>query len=105
MPDNSLHMLAWNTEKDPRPATNLLRSGSAITGPAGCELRIEQQADGRLDLIVGGAFDKGGTLRFPFDPKVSATTVLPARLDREARFHLPVIVHAPGFGSMLVTVA
>ncbi len=42
-------------------------------------------------------------MTFDFNPRVSATTVLPARIDDDSTFHLPAIVSSPGFGQLLVT--
>ena len=42
-------------------------------------------------------------LVFPFDPKVTPTTVLPSRWDPDGSLRLPAIVSAPDFGQMLLT--
>lgn len=46
-----------------------------------------------------------GSLRllFPFDPKVTATTVLPAEWLDDGTFRLPAVVNAPDWGPMLLT--
>lgn len=46
-----------------------------------------------------------GSLRllFPFDPKVTATTVLPAEWLDDGTFRLPAVINAPDWGPMLLT--
>jgi hypothetical protein len=46
-----------------------------------------------------------GTLRlvFPFDPKVTSTTVLPAEWLDDGTFRLPAVLNAPDWGPMLLT--
>jgi hypothetical protein len=39
---------------------------------------------------------------FPFDPKITATTVLPAEWRDDGTFRLPAVVNAPDWGPMLV---
>jgi hypothetical protein len=40
---------------------------------------------------------------FPFDPRITPTTVLPALWDEEGMLHLPAIVSAPDHGQMLLS--
>ncbi len=42
-------------------------------------------------------------LIFPFDPRVTPTTVLPARWNADGSLRLPAIVSAPDFGQMLLS--
>jgi len=42
-------------------------------------------------------------LIFPFDPRVTPTTVLPQVWDDEGNARLPVVISAPGFGQMYLT--
>lgn len=42
---------------------------------------------------------------FPFDPRVTPTTVIPAAWRPDGTFSLPAVVHAPDFGPMLLQVA
>jgi hypothetical protein len=91
----SVTHLAWDTENDGR-MVNLLRAKTAITGG----VFIVKPIDDGFDLTITGDASK---IIFPFDPRVSAVTILPASIDRQSRFHLPAIVSAPGFGAMLVT--
>jgi hypothetical protein len=39
---------------------------------------------------------------FPFNPRVTATTVLPSQRHEDATFELPAIINAPDFGQMLI---
>jgi hypothetical protein len=43
-------------------------------------------------------------LVFPFDPRVTATTVLPGRWRDDGGFDTPLVISAPDFGQMLVRV-
>lgn len=42
-------------------------------------------------------------LGFPFDPRVAATTLLPAAWDAEGNIRLPAVISAPDFGQMLLS--
>lgn len=44
-------------------------------------------------------------LVFPFDPRVTPTTVLPAAWEAEGALRLPAVVNAPDFGPMLLVAA
>jgi hypothetical protein len=44
-------------------------------------------------------------LIFPFDPKVTSTTVLPAEWRDDGTFRLPAVINAPDWGPMLLTAA
>jgi hypothetical protein len=44
-------------------------------------------------------------LLFPFDPRVTPTTVIPADWTAEGRFTFPAVLNAPDFGPMLLSVA
>ncbi len=94
----SVTHVAWDTEDDGRMA-NLLRDGTAISGAS---FSVKQAEGGGFDLTMAGP---GASVTFPFDPRVSAVTILPARTDADAAFHFPVIVSAPGFGAMRVETA
>lgn len=64
-----------------------------------------QEGTLRLCLTVRG--DSGGRMKavevvFPFDPRVTPTTILPARWQADGTFHLPGVVNAPDFGPMLL---
>ena len=39
---------------------------------------------------------------FPFNPRVTATTVLPSQRSEDGTFELPAIISAPDFGQMLI---
>ena len=45
----------------------------------------------------------GMALRFPFNPRITATTVLPSRWEPDGRLQLPAIINAPDYGQMLFT--
>jgi hypothetical protein len=97
--------LSWNTEGDDRPATNLLRADTAITVDGGIAF-AEAEKDGGFAIGHTGptdnTFEGKPILRIPFDPRVSAVSVLPSRIADDGTFYLPAIVWAPGFGGMLV---
>src|SRR4051812_17481003 len=88
----SITHLAWDTEGDGR-STNLLRRNTPVTLSAGT-LSVKQNDDGGFEITISG--DATAQLRFPFDPRVSAVTILPAKIDGASGFHLPAIVWAPG---------
>ena len=69
------------------------------------EWRIEKT--GSLNLTVydlDAAAAPAGSLRliFPFDPKVTSTTVLPADWLDDGTFRLPAVLNAPDWGPMLL---
>lgn len=93
-------------------------------GPARLEWRIETTNEldrvvtereskiplGRIGSLSLTVFDLAadptapGTLRliFPFDPKVTSTTVLPAEWLDDGTFRLPAVINAPDWGPMLL---
>jgi hypothetical protein len=118
-----LAYLSWDTEGGEKVATNLLRAGSAVRVQAlvegvwldtkTIELRasVRRNPPGSLELIVGprdggdAAPSASGPLRliFPFDPKVTSTTVLPAEWLDDGTFRLPAVLNAPDWGPMLLS--
>ena len=73
----------------------------------GARLEWRTETLGRLDLTffaLDAAPTAPGFLRliFPFDPKVTSTTVLPAEWLDDGTFRLPVVVNAPDWGPMLL---
>ncbi len=56
-------------------------------------LRVRSDPTGRI---------KAAEIVFPFDPRVTPTTILPARWQSDATLHLPGVVNAPDFGPMLL---
>ena len=67
-----------------------------------------QPGAGRLTMTfaahgAGSSRVEGLELEFPFDPRVAATTLIPAGWDDEGFLHLPAIISAPDFGQMLLT--
>jgi len=115
--------LSWDTEGGEKAAMSLLRAGSAVRVQAlieggwmdtnTVELRASVRKDppGSLELIIrpreaGGAESTAtGPLRllFPFDPKVTSTTVLPAEWLEDGTFRLPAVLNAPDWGPMLLS--
>jgi len=74
------------------------------------ESKIPLERIGSLSLTVfdlDAAATAPGTLRliFPFDPKVTSTTVLPAAWLDDGTFRLPAVVNAPDWGPMLLAEA
>jgi hypothetical protein len=74
------------------------------------ESKIPLERIGSLSLTVfalDSAPTAPGTLRFifPFDPKVTSTTVLPAEWLDDGTFRLPAVVNAPDWGPMLLAEA
>ncbi|MGE5741928.1 MAG: S8 family serine peptidase, partial [Candidatus Aminicenantes bacterium RBG_16_66_30] len=72
------------------------------------ESRIAPEKIGSLNLTVYGldaAPATPGSLRllFPFDPKVTPATVLPAEWRDDGTFRLPAVLNAPDWGPMLLT--
>ena len=86
-------------------------------GGAHLEWRVEAARESgslRLTLSAGESASPepassapAGSLRllFPFDPKVTSTTVLPAAWLDDGTFRLPAVVNAPDWGPMLLTEA
>jgi len=114
----SIHFLSWDNEGGGMAQRNLLRPKTAIAlrGHDGAQLKsIDDPGRIAIKITAGGGFDfnvfggrsttarSGLRLVVPFDPRTSAVSVLPARIDDSQRFYLPAIVSAPGFGQMLVT--
>lgn len=64
--------------------------------------------DADLSLILAGEGDglnrvEAVELTFPFNPRVTPTTVLPARWAEDGTFRLPALLSAPDFGQMRMT--
>lgn len=127
----TLPLLSWDTEGGDRAKCNLLRSAislrvgdvkGAITlsgkgeQPTADTVRFRFSAPRmqiewtvravRGELImqfVGGSSDvKQLEVAFPFNPLMTATTVLPARWEADGSLRLPAIISAPDFGQMLL---
>jgi len=117
--------LSWDTEGGVKAETNLLRAGSAVRvqhfiegawrDADSVELRasVREGPPGSLELAIHtkengltAATDPAPVrLLFPFDPKVTSTTVLPAEGLDDGTFRLPAVVNAPDWGPMLLTEA
>jgi hypothetical protein len=74
------------------------------------ESKMPLEALGSLNLTIydfDAAPTAPGSLRliFPFDPKVTSTTVIPAEWLDDGTFRLPAVLNAPDWGPMLLTEA
>ena len=58
-----------------------------------------------MQLSGGAGGDNADRLElvFPFDPRMAATTLLPARWEADGSLRLPAVISAPDFGQMLLT--
>jgi hypothetical protein len=128
----TLPWLSWDTEGGDRAKNNLLRVGVSLKGrrhglllnlTGKGERRTAEEVQFRLaapgvqiDWIVrsshGGLTMRfsgsGGDLDhlelvFPFDPRMAATTLLPARWENDDSLRLPAVISAPDFGQMSLT--
>lgn len=106
----AITFLSWDTEGTGREKRNLLEKDQVVTFEppvAGVTLKVEQRGQ-ELHLVVQASSDAKATsdsvvLRFPFDPKVTPTTILPSAFNGIESMALPAIVSAPDFGQMLLT--
>jgi hypothetical protein len=128
----TLPWLSWDTEGGDRAKNNLLRDGVSLKGrrreslvnlsgkgekrgtnevlfrltALGTQVRwTVRSARGSLTMRISGS---GGDLDqlelvFPLDPRMTATTLLPARWEADNSLRLPAVVSAPDFGQMLLT--
>jgi len=113
---SSITFISWDTESGERLETNLLKNpvkaviesgGKTVAAPA--RFSVEVRGDG-FDLTVAmpaipAKRNESLRLVFPFDPAVTPTTVLPAGFNKQDGLLFPVIVSAPDFGQMLVTLS
>lgn len=113
----AIEFLSWDTEGGDMARRNLLRPGATIElkaangalNKASAELgRVTIKAKGDKGFDLNIAAGPGATLDrvrlvVPFDPRTSAVSVLPAKIDDSQQFILPALVSAPGFGQLLVT--
>jgi hypothetical protein len=112
--------LSWDTESGTRYQRNLLRKDAAVGvetrasgkwAAAGPEMQLlARTAEEGFDLVLGLRGEPPATIEaaritFPFDARVTPTTVLPIRTEPDGTLHLPAIVSAPDFGQMLVNLA
>lgn len=125
-----LSWLSWDTEGGDRVKNNLLRAGITLKGrkrgatvdltgtgePRGAEevqfrlaasgARIDwnvRSAAGGLTMLFSGSGELDRLeLIFPFDPRMTATTLLPARWEDDGVLRLPAVISAPDFGQMLL---
>jgi hypothetical protein len=128
----TLPLLSWDTEGGDRAKCNLLRAGISLrqrtakssvslTGEAeksgAGEVRFQmaasgariawtlRTAEGGLTMRFSGLKDHADQLElvFPFNPRMAATTLLPARWESDGSFRLPAVLSAPDFGQMLLS--
>jgi hypothetical protein len=89
-----------------QPDKNSTCYSIAVT-PAATILWEIKQAKNRLVMTFSLRGDpspvSGLELLFAFDPRMAATTVLPAKWDRDGWMHLPAVLSAPDFGQMLLS--
>ncbi len=69
---------------------------------------VHTEASGGFSLSFSGAGERlsavtGMQLVFPFDPRATATTVLPSQWNADGTLQFPAILSAPDFGQMLMT--
>ncbi|MDX9972845.1 MAG: hypothetical protein RBU21_07645 [FCB group bacterium] len=123
-------VLSWDTEGGNRVETNLLRapaglrvlregawsafSDQTVTREGSGEGEVVYRSplavwsldadEGELEITVScsGAV-QGLELVFPFNPRVTPTTLLPSGWQSDGRLDLPAIVSAPDFGQLLLT--
>ncbi len=93
---------------DAQVPTLSIYAGTSVTPAAGTVYMDYRRADMGFDLAFSLAESaprnvEAIRITFDFNPRTSATTVLPARIEEDSTFHLPAIVSSPGFGQMLVT--
>jgi hypothetical protein len=68
-------------------------------------LRAGELAMSLLAEGSGSSWPDGIEMIFPFDPTVTPTTVLPAYWRDDGNFEAPLVISAPDFGQMLLTVS
>ena len=97
-----LTWLSWDTENGRRLEENLLRPGGAVTVEAegGHAALAAGESGESLVFQLEASAGTRGRLTFPFDPRVTPVTVLPAGTSRDA---FPALVSAPDFGQLLVS--
>jgi hypothetical protein len=121
--------LSWDTEGGEKVRTNLLRAGNAVRvqrladgawqdfGTVDLRAVVRKDPPGSLELtaspreaapagspVADSAALPADLLRlvFPFDPKVTSTTVIPSKWLDDGTFRLPAVVNAPDWGPMLL---
>jgi hypothetical protein len=128
----TLPWLSWDTEGGDRAKNNLLRTGVSLQGRRqGSLVRLNGKGERRgaeevqFCLTASGAridwnvrtAGGGLTMRFsgirgdldrlelvfPFEPRMAATTLLPARWEDDDSLRLPAVISAPDFGQMYLT--
>ncbi len=127
-----LTFLSWDTEGGERKKINLLRPGSALRlrlkvdgqwqdadafdfqffkdekiryslhkGETKFDWQIQRSGqDLNFKFYASGA--ESVEILFPFDPRLTPTTVLPSFWQEEGAFSLPAVINAPDFGPVLV---
>lgn len=90
-------------------ASGATRYRLTLAPGAALEWRVQPRPDG-LALTLHWACPAAPRaerveMSFPFDPRVTSTTVLPATWDADGTLRLPAVLSAPDFGQMLVACA
>jgi hypothetical protein len=127
-----LPFLSWDTEGGDRAKKNLLRAGVSLKrrrekssvdltsegekhGAEEVRFRLDasgkpidwtiRTASGGLTMRFGGGKDEVEQLEldFPFNPLMTATTLLPARWESDGSLRLPAVISALDFGQMLLS--
>ena len=100
--------LGWDTEGGALATRNLLRAPLRLERWAENAWRDDlawsiQQSATSLTLSWTGAPETKLRLVFPFNPRVTPTTVLPRVWRDDGTLELPLIIHAPDHGPLLLT--
>jgi hypothetical protein len=95
---HAIRFLSWDTEGGKRVQTNLLGAPASFTSDTSA---VSQLPD-RIEIIITSA-KTPARITFPFDPRITPTTVLPAGWSEDGSFTLPAILSAPDFGLMTLT--
>ena len=129
----TLPWLSWDTEGGDRAKNNLLRAGMSLqkhthgklidlagqletdgpqqvrfrlaSSPAPMDWTVRVDGGGLMMQLTGGGGGDADRLElvFPFNPRMAATTLLPASWQADGSLRLPAVISAPDFGQMLLT--
>ncbi len=79
-------------------------SSDTLAGSAPNPVSIPKAYNGMIKLVLSSSAGAVSSVRlmFPFDPKATSTTVLPADWRDDGTFRLPAVLNAPDFGPMLL---
>jgi hypothetical protein len=72
-------------------------------GKAKLDWEVHSSGEGLDFKFYGsGTHIEAARIVFPFDPRITPTTILPSRWQEDGVFHLPAVINAPDFGPMVV---